>query len=402
MQHQLVSALGLVVVMFLAWLCSVHRSKFDYRAVIGGLILQFIFAIFILKTTLGQHAFMMAQKAVIGLIAMSEKGSIFVFGENYQEHFFAFKVLPMVIFISSLSYLLFHWGIIQRVVAAFAWVLQKAMNVSSAEGLVTAANIFYGQSEAPLFIKPYLKSMTMSELNTMMTAGMATIAGEVLAAYVGFGIPAGHLLAASLIAAPASIVISKLMHPETEAPSTRGSVKVGIESEHTNFLEAACVGAADGLKLALNIAAMLIAFIALVGLANVGVGAVGDLFGLTLSLEKIFGWAFSPLAFVIGVPWEECMMVGQLLGEKVVLNEFYAYVHLSKLKDAGVISERAIALSTYALCGFANFSSIAIQIGGIGTIEPLRKKDLSICAIRALIGGLLASLMTACIAGILI
>ena len=291
------------------------------------------------------------------------------------------------------------------------------MNVSGAVSLVSAANVFLGQTEAPLFVKPYLKSMTKSELFTMMVGGMATVAGGVLAAFVGFGISAGHLLAASLMSAPAAIVIARVMFPETEHSSTEGQLKVELETDDVNIFDAACRGASDGLGLALNVGAMLLAFIALVKLVNIGIGYAGDLVGLQLSLESMVGFVFRPVAFMLGISWKESAIVGQLIGSKIVLNEFIAYIELSRqmelaqavragtaVAEPGVtyLSERAIIISTYALCGFANFSSMAIQIGGIGGLEPSRKKEFAQYAFKAMIGGSLAAFMTACIAGMLL
>lgn len=368
--------------------------------IIGGLFLQFSLALFILNTNIGSKIFQWAQKAVTSVISLSDQGAEFIFGAHFQDHFFAFKVLPTIIFISSLSYVLFYLGWIQKLVQALAWTMKKTMNISGSEGLVTAANIFCGQTEAPLFVKPYLPTMTRSEINTMMTGGMATVAGGVLAAYVGLGVSAGHLLAASIMAAPGAILISKIIYPETEESVTKGSVSIALRAEESNIFEAACIGASEGLKLALNVGAMIIAFIGLTALINLFLFHMGDFLGFTLNLEMILGYVFRPLAFLIGIPWSESATVGKLIGEKMVLNEFLAFIHLVEYKE--LLSERAFTLATYALCGFANFSSIAIQIGGIGALVPERRSDFAYCGMRAMLGGTLSTCLNATIAGMII
>ncbi len=329
---------------------------------------------------------------------------------------FAFQVLPTIIFFSSLMSVLYHLGIMQRIVQAMAWVMAKAMRVSGAESLSVAANVFIGQTEAPLVVRPYVNSMTKSELLTLMVGGMATIAGGVLAAYVnilGGTNPqmqlfyAKHLLSASIMAAPATMVIAKILMPEIEASETKGNVKLQVEKTSANVIDAAATGAADGLKLALNVAAMLLAFIALIAMFNYILEGLGSLSGLNtvigkpVNLNLILGYVLSPLAWVIGVPWHDAMRVGSLIGEKVVINEFIAYVDLGNLIHQGLLSEKARIIATYALCGFANFSSIAIQIGGIGGIAPNRRGDLAKFGLRAVLGGSLATFMTATIAGVL-
>lgn len=402
MSERAMSCVGFFFMIFIAWLLSNNKRKIDFRVVIGGISLQFLFALFVLKTGVGQAVFQYAQGAIISVVELSDKGAVFLFGESFKDHFFAFKVLPTIIFVSAVSYLLFYWGVIQKLVIILAWVLKKVMNISATEGLVTAANIFCGQVEGALFVKPYIKTMTRSEINTMMTSGMATISGGVLAAYVGFGIPAGHLLAASMMSAPAAILISKIMYPETEESMTKGKVRVELDVKYVNVFEAACAGAAEGLKLALAVGAMLITFIALIALCNLLLGKILGIFGLTMTLEMFFGAVFRPFAFLLGVSWEESQLIGRLLGERMVINEFIAYVHLSDVIKASQLSDRAVVISTYALCGFANFSSIAMQIGGIGALEPSRKQDYALCGMKAMIGGTLSTMMTACVAGILL
>ena len=329
---------------------------------------------------------------------------------------FAFQVLPTIIFFASLMSVLYHLGIMQKIVQGMAWVMSKTMRVSGAESISVAANVFIGQTEAPLVVRPYVSPMTKSELLTLMVGGMATIAGGVLAAYVsllGGTDPAlqlyyaKHLLSASIMAAPATIVIAKILVPEREESKTMGKVKVMVERTSSNVIEAAATGAGDGLKLALNVGAMLLAFIALIYMFNwIITGVFTDLLGLTIggeaiTIEILLGYLLSPLAWIIGVPWNDAVSVGSLIGQKVVLNEFIAYLNLSQLIPTGVLSEKAVIISTYALCGFANFSSIAIQIGGIGGIAPDRKSDLAKYGLRAVLGGSLATFMTATIAGVL-
>ena len=284
----------------IAWALSNNRRKMDWRLIGGGILLQFVFALLILKTVPGKEFFLWAKDAVNAIVGLSDEGAKFVFGEAFADHFFAFKVLPTIIFVSSLSYLLFYFGILQKVVEWMAIIMNKVMGVSGSESLCAAANVFVGQTEAPLLVQPYLKTMTNSEIMCMMTGGMATVAGGVLAAYVGFGISAGHLLAASLMSAPAAIVIAKIMHPETKESPTKGSVKVSLKVDEANAFEAACKGAAEGLKLSLNVAAMLIAFIALVALVNYILGAIGGWFGFAITFQEILSYIFMPLAFCYG------------------------------------------------------------------------------------------------------
>ena len=312
-------------------------------------------------------------------------------------------VLPTIIFTSALMSILYHLGVMQIVVKGFAWVMVRLMGVSGAESLAAAANIFAGQTEAPLLIRPFIEKMTRSELMSLMTGGMATVAGGVLAAYVGMGIDGGHLLAASLMSAPAAIVCAKLMVPEKEKPITQGEVAIDFKKTTVNLVDAAAFGASEGLKLALNVGGMLLAFVALVALINGFLGWLGSLFGLPeFSLEWLSSYFFFPFAFLTGIPWEDSFAVGALLGKKLVLNEFVAYLDLRELIKVGALQERSIIISTYALCGFANFSSVAILLGGVGALAPSRSHDLARLGIKSLIGGTAACLMTACVAGILL
>jgi CNT family concentrative nucleoside transporter len=430
-----VSLLGLIVFTGLAWLLSVNKGRVDWKLVAWGLALQFIFALLILMTPWGKGFFDGANNVFNALIGNTVEGARFLFGNLVFNNvpvgpggtgfppmepvggpsawantggFFAFNVLPTIIFFSSLMTILYYLGIMQAVVKGFAWVMMRTMKISGAESLSTAGNIFLGQTEAPLLVKPFIGTMTKSELHCVMVGGFGTVAGGVLAAYVGFLVAyfpdiAGHLISASVMSAPACIAISKIMYPETEEPVTAGSVKIKMEKVDANAIDAAARGASEGLALALNVGAMLIAFIALVALLNGLLGWGAGWFGLDLTIQKILGWLFSPFAWLMGVPGNDALAVGTLLGEKTALNEFVAYAHLgSMLQEGAGLDPRSVVLATYALCGFANFSSIAIQIGGISAMAPERRGDLSRLGLRAMIAGTLANFMTACVVGILI
>lgn len=398
--EKLVSLFGVVVMLGLAWLLSNNRKKIDLRVVISGVLLQLLFAVLVLWTTPGQMFFGAAREFITKIISFSDAGAAMVFGDGFREHFFAFSVLPTIIFVSAVMAVFFYLGIVQKVVQVMAWVMVKVMNVSGAESLAASANVFVGQTEAPLVIKPYIAGMTKSEIMALMTGGMATIAGGVMAAYVSFGADPGHLLAASIMSAPASLLIAKIIFPEAEESQTKGHVKVDVAVPDENVLDAACRGASEGLSLALNVGAMLIAFVALTAMINYFFGFLPYVSGTPLSVERILGWLFAPLAWTMGVEWKDALAVGTLLGKKMFLNEFVAYLDLKDMK--GVISERSFIIATYALCGFANFASIAIQIGGIGNLVPSRRKDFAKLGVKAMLGGTLAANMTATIAGILI
>ena len=409
---KLTSLTGLLLFILTTWLISSNRPKFPWRTVIWGVLLQFIVAIFILKTTFGLQVFNFAQRAVDKLNSFAVEGSTMVFGPLANATLLTDKfgagngfilgisVFSTIVVISALSSLLYHWGWLQRVVQGVAFIMQRTMKTSGSESLVAAANIFMGQTEAPLVIKPYLASMTRSEMLVVMITGMATIAASVLAAYVYLGVKAGHLLTASVMSAPAALVISKIMIPETEPRDEERINAAASEKVAINSIDALCLGASDGLKLALNVFAMLVAFVATVALANYLVGLVGRVFHFQLSLQQFFGWLNAPFAWLIGIAPKDCMLTGQILGERIVLNEFVGY--LSLMKNQSLMDERSFNLMTYALCGFANFGSIAIQIGGIGALVPDRRRDLAQLGFRAMIGGLLACYMTAAVAGTLL
>jgi len=400
--------LGFFVILAIAWALSSDRKRIHWRVVVLGTGVQLLFAVLILKTAGGQAVFDAIGRTVTAFLDLTDEGSAFIFGDDFRDHFFAFKVLPTIIFFSSFITVLYYLGIMQWIVRGFAWFMMKVLRTSGAESLSASANIFVGQTEAPLLIRPYVSSMTQSELMAVMTGGFATIAGGVLVAYVGilresFPDIAGHLLAASVMSAPAALVMAKLMVPETETSRTAGKVSIEAEKPWVNVIDAAAEGAAQGLKLALSVGAMLLAFIGLVAVINAGLSWIGGLVGFAeLSLETILGTALRPLAWVMGVPWAESAQVGALLGLKTATNEFYAYTRLAEIMAESPLSERAMVITTYALCGFANFASIAIQIAGIGGIAPERKSDLARLGMRAMIAGTLACFQTATIAGLLV
>ncbi|MEL6551837.1 MAG: NupC/NupG family nucleoside CNT transporter [Cyanobacteria bacterium J06621_11] len=401
--ERLVALLGLGSFVGLAYLISNNRSAIRWQPVLWGFALQIIFALLILRTTAGFAVFSWLGDRVSNFLDYSDAGAAFVFGENFQDFFFAFKVLPTIIFFSAFISLLYHYGILQKAVGGIAWVMRRTMKTSGSETLSAAGNIFVGQTEAPLLIKPYVETMTMSELHAVMTGGFATVAGGVLAAYVSFGIPAEHLIAASVMSAPAALAISKIMFPETEISQTQGEVKLSVERTTENGVDALAKGALDGLRLALNVGAIIIAFLAVLAAFNALIGFVGGLVGYdALSLESILAVLLAPVAWLMGVPWADCAAVGTLLGKKTILNEFIAYLDLQQLIVDEQISERAVIIATYALCGFANVGSIGIQIGGIGGIAPDRQSDLAKIGVRAMIAGTLACFTTACIAGMLL
>jgi concentrative nucleoside transporter, CNT family len=427
---------GLVFVTALAFAFSGNRRSINWRLVVIGIVLQFVFAFLVLQTAIGREVFFQISRFFVLLFNFAGEGAQFLFGglarspgaEGSMGFFFAFQVLPTIIFFASLMAVLYYMGIMQRIVQGMAWVMAWLMRTSGAESLCVAANVFIGQTEAPLVIRPYIAGMTQSELLTIMTGGMAHISGGVLAAYMqllgvafaksqGAAIDqsqilfAGHLLAASIMAAPATMVVAKMLYPETASPATLGTVRVKIERTHANVIEAAAGGAGDGLKLAMNVAGMLIAFIALIAVLNWLLGWVGGVtglnelctanFGKPLSLELIFGLVFQFIAVIIGVPWKDALNVGSLMGIKLVLNEFVAYMRMADQVGAGLLSQKAIVIATYSLCGFANFSSIAIQIGGISPLAENRRSDIAKFGLKAVLGGTIATWMTASIAGIL-
>ena len=437
---------GLTFLLAIAFIFSNNKRKVNWRLVAKAVGIQILFAIFIIHSeTLRGWFFPLGWPkdlvswlgaAVVSLLNFTLQGAQFVFGPLGSNVgpgnlgvIFAFQVLPTIIFVSCITSILYYLGILQTIVRGMAWVMAKLLGTSGAESLSNTANIFVGQTEAPLLIRPYIEKMTNSELLTIMIGGMATVAGGVMATYIqmlGQSFAEAHniglheaqikfaiqLLAASVMAAPASLAIAKIIYPETEEPVTKGTVKLKVEKNASNVIEAAATGAGDGLHLALNVGGMLIAFIALIALVNYLFTGLGDLigvnsylvanFGQPLSLQLMFGVVLRYLAVGIGVPWNDAFHFGSLIGTKVVLNEFVAYADLTTIIKQGVMSEKGIMMATYALCGFANFSSIAIQIGGISPMAPSRKKDIAALGLRAVLGGTIATLMTATLAGILV
>ena len=401
MNQRLISLLGLIVFIGCGYLCSNNRSKIRWSTVLWGIGLQLILAVLILKTTFGLMLFQLLGKGAGQFLDFADAGSKFLFGDEFESHYIAFKVLPTIVFFSAFIALLYYYQILPKVVSALGWVMMRTMKTSGAESLSCAANIFVGQTEAPLLIKPYLPHLTQSELYAVMTGGFATVAGGVMAAYISFGIPAEHLISASVMSAPAALAISKILYPETDKPETTGKIQVQVEAVYINALDAITTGALDGLKLALNVGAMLIAFLGLLALANAVLSLLGQQFGLPqLSLELILSYLMFPFAWLMGIPWAECSQVGILLGKKVILNEFIAYLDLKEMMPN--LSERTTIIATYALCGFSNLGSIGIQIGGLSAIAPERQQDLAILGFRAMIAGSLACFMTACVTGMLI
>jgi CNT family concentrative nucleoside transporter len=414
MQERLISVFGLFVMMGLAWLMSSNRKKVSLRVVGGGLLLQFVFAVLIFYTPPGRIFFEFLGDMFNSLLACVDKGTEFLFKGHVQDKelnahtkvghengLLALKILPTIIFFSAFMSILYHIGVVQFVIRGMAWVMQRTLRTSGAESLSAAANIFVGQTEAPLVIKPYVATMTHSELMAVMVGGFATVAGGVLALYVSIGIDAGHLLVASVISAPAALLIAKLLRPEEEEPQTLGDVRVEVPKQSVNIIDAVAQGAITGVKLAINVGAMLIVFLALIAVANGILGWVNQ----DWSLEVIFGYLFWPFAWLMGVEAADCARVGELLGIKMAANEAVAYFKMYEWEGTeGLtqLSARSKVIATYALCGFANFASIGIQIGGIGPLAPKRQGDLARLGLKAMLGGTLAAFMTACIAGILL
>jgi CNT family concentrative nucleoside transporter len=399
--ERLLSLVGLVVIMGIAYLLSTDRKAIRGKTVFWGLTLQFVFALFVLKTSVGQGVFAWLGAKISRLLRFSFVGSEFLFGKlglpgggDNIGFIFAFQVLPTIIFIAALFAILYYLGVMQVVVKLFAQVMTRLMGASGAESLNVAASIFMGQTEAPLTIRPYLNNLTQSELMCVMTSGMAHISGGIMGAYIAFGVEAKHLLAAVIMTAPGTILLAKILVPETGQPETAGTVRLVVPRTDANVIGAAARGTGEGLNLALNVGAMLISFLALVALVNAILGKFG------LQLETILGYLFGPLALVMGVPAKDAIVVGNLLGTRTVLNEVIAYSQLGPLRSS--LDPRSFTIATYALCGFANFSSIGIQIGGIGALAPERRNDLARLGLRALLAGTFANFMTACIAGLLL
>ena len=403
---RLTGIFGLLLILSLGFGLSRNRGAISWRVVAWGVALQTLFAVFVLRVPIGQKIFAALGAVVTKILGFSYAGSEFVFGEIGKQHssigvVFAFQIMPAIIFVSALFAIMYYLGIMQVVVKAFAVAMNKIMGASGAESLDVAASIFMGQTEAPLTIRPFLPRMTRSELMTVMTAGMAHVSGSIMAAYIAFGIEARHLLTAVIMTAPGTIMKAKILEPETEVPETLGGVRVEIPRTDVNVLDAAARGTGEGLQLMLNVIAMLISFIALIALVNGFFSWVhGYVAWFPASLQTVLGWVFRPIAWVMGVPWHDSGTIGALLGERMVINEFIAYAHLGPLK--GSLDPVSFTIATFALCGFANLSSVGIQIGGIGALAPERKHDLARLGFRAMIAGTLANFLSATLAGILL
>jgi CNT family concentrative nucleoside transporter len=401
------SGLGLVAIVGIAWLCSTARRRPPWRVIAWGFGLQLGLGLVLLRTEAGRHFFVAVNDAVNGLVRFTDAGTRFMFGPLKESGFsFAIEVLPIIIFMGSVFGILYHVGVIPRLVGFLARGLARSMGISGAESLAAVANVFVGMTEAPLMVRPYLERMTRSELFCVMTTGMATIAGSVLVAYakmLGEAEYAGHLVTASLLSAPAGVLIAKLMLPETETPVTGAASGALVATSSVNLIDAASEGALAALRLAAYVGGLLIAFVALVAMANAGVETVGGWLGLEgLTLQRIFGFAFAPLALLMGIAPADALEVGSLLGLKTVLNEFLAYQDLAQQIAAGTISERSAVIASYGLCGFANFGSLAILIGGMGGMAPSRRGEIAALGMRSILAGTLASAMTGCVAGILL
>jgi CNT family concentrative nucleoside transporter len=405
--------LGIVLILGVSFLMSNNRKAINYRTVGVGLLIQVGLAVFILKTEVGQATFQWLGDSINTLLGQADKGAQFVFGSLVDrklmsqafgagnDYIFFFKVVPTIIFVAVLVNMFYHLGVLQRVVATMGKGVHWLMGVSGAEALSNVASTFVGQVEAQIMIKPYLKNMTNSELMASMTGSFACIAGGVMAVYISLGVPAAYLLAASLMAAPGALVISKIMFPETEKSETEGMVKMDIIKTHANLVDAIAAGASEGLKVGLNVIAMLIGFIALIALVDLGLGHIGAWINMpSLSMNLILGKVFSVFAFAMGVPAQDVEVAGALMGKKMVVNEFVAYLDMVHLK--ATLDPKTIAITSFALCGFANFSSVAIQIGGIGELAPTRRSDLAKLGFKALIAGTLASYLSATLAGLLL
>lgn len=401
-----IGILGIIAILGIAYLLSDNKKKINWKLVGTGLVLQVVFAILILKVPFGRKVFEGISGVITKLLDFTNEGSVFLFGDlmNIDKYgsIFIFQVLPTIVFFSSLMGVLYYLGVMQFIIKFIAKFISKLLGTSGSETLSAVGNIFLGQTEAPLLIKPFIKTMTRSEILAIMVGGMATVAGGVMAGYVAMGVNAGHLLTASIMAAPAGLVMAKILVPETEESKTKDSTDIVVENTASNLVEAAANGASEGLGLALNVGAMLLAFVALLALLNFIMGAFGGLFGFPeLSFQWILGKLFSPLVFLMGVPTTDISAAGSLLGQKIILNEFVAYSELSNFIASGTLQPKTIMILTYALCGFANFSSIAIQIAGIGGLAPEKKGLIAKLGFKALIGGTLTTCLTATIAGIL-
>jgi CNT family concentrative nucleoside transporter len=436
MPERMMGLIGLALILVLAFLFSTNRKAIPWRLVILGTVLQAVLAVIVLKTQLGRIMFDGANNFIVKILSFSNEGARFVFGNLVDLNvpigipkgaygpmsdltltgafantgaFFAFSVMPTIVFFSAVTAILYYFGILPFIIRGIARVMQTTLRCSGAESFSASANIFVGQTEAPLLIKPFLANMTRSEIMAIMTGGFATVSGGVLAAFVGMLVSefpdiAGHLIAASVMSAPASLVLAKMMLPETETPKTMSAKDINVENTDSNMFDAATRGTSEGMHLALNVAAMLIAFVAIIAFSNWILGGIGSLFGFQgLSLDQIFATLFAPFAYLLGVPWEDAAAVGNLLGLKTAVNEFVSYLQLSEYLQSDFIKhDKSVVIAVYALCGFANFASIGVQIGGLSAMAPSRRQDFARIGLRAMVAGTLASLQTAAIAGMLL
>jgi len=402
-----VSLLGFGTMIAVAWLVSTDRRAFPVHTALWGVGLQLALGLVLIRSGVGRAFFVVVNEVVDRFLHYADAGTRFVFGPLMDTGFsFALNVLPLIIFMGSFFAVLYHLGLAQRVVDALAWTLARTMRLSGAESLAAVANIFVGMIESGLVVKPYLERMTRSELFSLMSLGMATVAGSVLLAYAGLlggnGF-AGHLVTASLLSAPAGLLIAKVMVPESGSPETGAGARAAVEVESVNIVDAAATGALNGLRLAVYVGTMLIAFVALIAFSNDVLGAVGGVVGIPdLTLQRILGWLLAPVSWLMGVPWADAQQVGALMGMKTILNEFIAYQELGRAIEAGEIGERAAVIASYALCGFANFGSLAILLGGIGGMAPSRRQDVARLGLRSILAGTLATMMTGCVAGMLL
>ena len=407
------SLLGLAAFITLAWGLSVRRQQFPWRTVLAGLGLQTLIALIMIRpSAFSEWVYEQANTAAANLIYFAKQGTQLIFGPlakqealqpvfgNNDAMVLAITICGTIILVAVISSLFYHLGLLQRIVRAIAWVMQRVMRTSGSESLCTSANVFMGQTEAPLVIQPYLKGMTKSELMTMMVGGMATIAGGVFAVYAGMGVEAGHLLTASFMAAPTALYMAKILLPETKQSETADGADQEVQAETTNALDAMCRGASDGMKLTLNVLAMLIGFTAAIALLNYLIVLPQNWIGVNapITFDQILGWLNAPFAWLMGVPWSDCDAIGQALGKRIVFTEFIGYMEITSLKET--LDPRSFTLATFAICGFANFASIAIQIGGIGSLAPERRADLASLGLRAMAGGILVGYTNACIAGL--
>ncbi|MFL2908897.1 MAG: NupC/NupG family nucleoside CNT transporter [Limisphaerales bacterium] len=413
MPPQLMSFLGLAAFITLAWGLSVRRQQFPWRTVLAGLGLQALIALIMIRpSAFSEWVYEQANTAAANLIYFAKQGTQLIFGPlakqealqpvfgNNDAMVLGITICGTIILVAVISSLFYHLGLLQRIVRAIAWVMQRVMRTSGSESLCTSANVFMGQTEAPLVIQPYLKGMTKSELMTMMVGGMATIAGGVFAVYAGMGVEAGHLLTASFMAAPTALYMAKILLPETQQSETADGADQEVQAETTNALDAMCQGASDGMKLTLNVLAMLIGFTAAIALLNYLIVLPQNWIGVNapITFDQILGWLNAPFAWLMGVPWADCDAIGQALGKRIVFTEFIGYMEITSLKET--LDPRSFTLATFAICGFANFASIAIQIGGIGSLAPERRADLASLGLRAMAGGILVGYTNACIAGL--